>query len=198
MKKTLLLCSALALFMAGLASCKQTGAAAGAGADSLARTSVEGEIVFIRVDSLMANFEMYKELSTSFEARSTKADADLTARGNAFERKAMKFQEDVQKGLLTTRMAQEQQAGLEREQQNLMTFRDNLMNELAEEEGVMMRRINNCIELYMKEFNAGDRFKMVLSTAGGTPVLVADPSLDVTTEAIAGLNAYYTANRDSL
>jgi outer membrane protein len=202
MKKTLILLSALAFLALGTTSCKQSGTTGdAASADDAASgqgSPAAGEIVFIRLDSLMSNFAMYKELSATFEERSTKADADVTSRGRALEREVMAAQDRVQKGLVTQRQAEALQTELAQKQQNFVNFRDNLVNELAEEEGVMMRRINHCIELFIAEFNADNRYKMVLSTAGGSPIMIADPSLDVTAEAIEGLNAYYTVNKDSL
>ena len=200
MKKSLFLFSALVL-LAGMTACKQTGASTDAstdGATTTSRPAAEGEIVFIRLDSLMSNFEMYKELSAVFEERSTKADADITSHGRALERKVMNARERVQKGLVTSREAEQLQNQLGQEEQSFITYRDNLANELAEENDVMMRRINHCIEAFMTEFNAGNRYKMILSTAGGSPVMIADPALDITAEAIERLNAYYTVNKDSL
>jgi len=201
MKKTLFLFSALALMLAGITACNQS-----AGTNATSETTeatnrtnpVEGEIVFIRIDSLMSNFEMYKELGGTFEEKSSKADADLTSRGRSLERELMSAQEKVEKGLVTSRQAQTLQEDLTKKQQNFMAYRDKLVNELAEEEAVMMNRINNCIRLFMEEFNKGNRFKMVISTTAGNPIMIADPSLDVTAEAIERLNAYYTANKASL
>jgi outer membrane protein len=199
MKKTRILFLALALMLAGITACKPANSTAETAETNETTTSpAEGEIVFVRLDSLMSNFDMYKELTATFETRSTQVETDLNNRGRSLERDLMSAQEKVEKGLVTSRQAQTLQEELAQKQQNFVSYRDNLVNELAEEEQVMMRRINHCIELFMAEFNAGNRYKMVLSTAGGSPIMIADPALDVTVEAIQGLNAYYTANKETL
>ncbi|MDL2230488.1 OmpH family outer membrane protein [Alistipes sp. OttesenSCG-928-L06] len=197
MKKTLLLIPALAL---ALTACNQTnnGTTTPATNDASQVTSLAGEIVYVRIDSLMSNFTMYQELSTAFGEKSSKAETDLTNRGRSLERDMMSAQEKVQKGLVTRLQAAELEEELGRKQQNFVNLRDKLMGELAEEEQVMMNRISNSIEQFMKEFNKDNRYKMVISTSAAGPILIADPALDVTAEAIEGLNAYYAANKESL
>jgi len=197
MKKTLLLIPVLALT---LAACNPTnnGTTTDAAAEPGQITSLEGEIVYVRMDSLMSNYVMYQELSTTFEEKSGKAETDLTNRGRSLEREMMNAQERVQKGLVTRLQAQELEQELGRKQQNFVNHRDQLLNELAEEEQVMLNRISNSIDLFMKEFNKDNRYKMVISTSAAGPILIADPALDVTAAAITELNAYYEANKADL
>ena len=201
MKKTLLLISAFALFLSGLTACNSTNGGAGeaAGTETAASGNpMAGEIVYVRMDSLMSNYVMYRELSASFEERSGKAETDLTNRGRSLEREMMSAQEKVQKGLVTRLQAQSLEEELGRKQQNFVSYRDQLLNELAEEEQVMLNRISNSINLFMKEFNKDNLYKMVISTSAGGPILIADPALDVTADAIRGLNAYYEVHKAEL
>ena len=202
MKKILLLIPAFVLFLAGTTACNSNGTAAGNASEASTETAsnreLAGEIVYVRMDSLMSSFTMYKELVTVFEEKSSKAETDLTNRGRSLEREMMSAQERVQKGLVTRLQAQELEEQLGQKQQNFVNYRDQLVNQLAEEEQVMMNRISNSINLFMQEFNAGNRYRMVISTSAAGPILIADPAFDVTAEAIAGLNAYYEANKENL
>ena len=197
MKKTLLLIPALALM---LAACNPTnnGTTTDSAAEPGQITSLHGEIVYVRMDSLMSSYVMYQELSSSFEEKSGKAETDLTNRGRSLEREMMNAQERVQKGLVTRLQAQELEQELGRKQQNFVNYRDQLLNELGEEEQVMLNRISNSINLFMKEFNKDNKYKMVISTSAAGPILIADPALDVTAAAIVELNAYYEANKADL
>ncbi|MCD8185416.1 MAG: OmpH family outer membrane protein [Rikenellaceae bacterium] len=201
MKKTLLLIPAFALLLTAMIACNDSNGTTHTtvqATDSTRLHSLDGEIVYVRMDSLMSNFTMYNELSAIFEEKSGKAETDLTNRGRSLERDMMNAQEKVQKGLVTRLQAQELEEELGRKQQNFMSHHEKLLGELAEEEAVMLNRISNSIELFMKEFNAGNRYKMVISTTAAGPILIADPALDVTAEAIAGLNAFYEANKENL
>ena len=198
MKKRLFLIPVLALT---LAACNQTNTTdtTAATAEGTPRSGLaDGEIVYVRMDSLMSSFDMYKELGSAFEEKSNRVETDLTNRGRSLEREVMSAQERVQKGLVTRLQAQSLEEELGRKQQAFMNYRDQLLNELAEEEQVFMNRISNSINLYMQELNKGNRFKMVISTSAGGPILIADPAFDVTAEAIEGLNAYYAANKENL
>ncbi|MDR0954338.1 MAG: OmpH family outer membrane protein [Rikenellaceae bacterium] len=201
MKKILFLLSAALLTTAWVACDNQKTASEAsetAQTETTVAPSLEGEIVYVRMDSLMSNYDMYKELNAALETKSTQADNNLTSRGRTLERNMADFQDKVQKGLLTTRQAQDQQDQLLQQQQNYVDYRDQLLNELAEEEQVMMNRITNSILEFMVEFNKDSKYKMIISTTPGGPILNADPALDVTAEAILGLNAFYAVNKERL
>lgn len=202
MKKSLLLIPVLALMLAGATSCGNTSNGENTTQNNTAqnesRPAVEGDIVYVRMDSLMTNYEMVKELGAAFEEKSGKAETDLTNRGRSLERELMSAQEKVQKGLVTRQQAQSLEEELGRKQQNFMNHRDKLLNELAEEEQVMMNRISNSIMQFLEDFNKDFRYKMIISTSGASPILHATPDLDITNEVLEGLNAYYKANKENL
>ena len=85
------------------------------------------------------------------------------------------------------------QENLEKKQQSFVQHRDKVMNELAEQEQVMLNKIHYNITEYLKEFNSDYRFKIILSTTSGGPVMNADPSLDITQIVLEGLNKKYAA-----
>ncbi len=190
----------LALAVLGLAACKNqnNGTVADESTQPSHITSLEGEIVYVRMDSLMAGYTFYKQLSDSLQQRSAQVDNDLSSRGRSLENSMRSAQDRVQKGLVTSRQAQELEQQLMQQQESLIAYRDQVLNQLAEEEQVIMNRITNSILEFMKEFNADSRYKMIISTTPGGPILNADPALDVTAEAIVGLNAYYEKNKADL
>ncbi len=145
MKKTLFLALAL---MIGLAACQtqtqQTagtetpGDAAGSGISSLT-----GEIVYVRMDSLMSGYTFYKLLNDSLEQRSLQVENDLTSRGRSLETNMRNAQNKVQNGLVTSTQARELEQQLMQQEQDLMSRRDQLLGELSELEQVTMNRITN-------------------------------------------------------
>ncbi len=199
MKKLLLLLPALAFAAAGMTACNQTGSTTAAGtADSTLHAPKTGLIAYVQMDSLLAHYDMFTELSTAFQDRSTKAENDLSSRGRRLESDFASAQDRVQKGLVTSIQARDLEAQLMQKQQEFATYRDQLVGQLAEEEQVMLNRIYNSISEYIQEFNKDYRFGMILTTSGGTPVLHADPAYNITTEVTDGLNAYYAANKETL
>ncbi len=173
--------------------------AANAAADSMDRVAAgSAAIAYVNMDSLVANYDMYTELSKSFQEKSSKVEAEVTAKGKSLERDVMSYQEKVQKGLVTRVQAMSLEEDLQKKQQSFLQHREQAIGQLAEEEQVMLNRIHYSIVDYLKEFNKDARYGMILSTTAAGPVLNADPSLDITRDVIAGINRYYAAHKGDM
>lgn len=191
MKKILLAAAVLVM-----AACGKTGKDGGATTTDVAAVGeVSNRIAFVRLDSLMAGYNMYTDLSAEFEAKAKAAETDLTSRGRAFERKVTDAQNKIEKGLVTRAEAAQLQETLARDEQNLMQFQSQKQEELAEQNQVMMNKIIYSIEEFIAEYNSDYRYGMILTTTGASPVLHADPSLDITAEVLKGLNDKYAAEK---
>jgi len=92
-------------------------------------TSAEG-IAFINIDSVIINFEMFFDRREELLAKQKKAEAELNSKGSLYEKNAKDFQEKVTKGLVTRATAAEMEQGLIKQQQELVTLRDNLQSSL--------------------------------------------------------------------
>lgn len=179
-------------------SCANNGKTTGvAGADSSAavasQTAYTGKIAFVRMDSLMNGYGMYIDMSDAFAKKQQKVQGELTAQGRSLEREAMELQEKAEKGLLTRYQGQTAQENLQKKQQNIMAYRDRVLGEMAQEEAQLSAQLTTAVMDYLKEYNATKGYSMILQTVGGTPVLLADPALDITGEVLAELNSRYEA-----
>ncbi|MCC8088158.1 MAG: OmpH family outer membrane protein [Rikenellaceae bacterium] len=163
---------------------------------SIHRTVATANIVYVNTDTLVSNYQLYIELSNELQEKSSKIEANLTSRGRNLERDIMNYQEQVQKGLITRSQAQSLEEDLNKKQQDFINYRDQALNELAEEEQVMFNRIQHNLTEFLQEFNADGRFDMILSSATGAPVLMANPDLDVTKEVLDGMNRKYAASKN--
>ena len=80
-----------------------------------------------------------------------------------------------------------------------------LQNMANEELFVMNNTINDAIATFIAKYNQEKKFAMILLSQGdipndgattlGNPVVAADPSLDITNDVLAGLNAEYNASK---
>jgi outer membrane protein len=198
MKKVLLLIGAATLAFA--VSCKQNQTAAPeaqAAADSVA---VAGSIVYFNMDKVMEGYDMDNDLNSVFETKTSGIQAEIDRRGKKLEKDATEFQNKVDKGLLTTSVAQAQYQKLQQQQQEYQQYAMRKQQEMAEEQQVMMNQIANAIAEYVVEYNATHQYALILTTAGGvlsTPVVTGDPSLDITEDLLAGLNAAYIKTKES-
>lgn len=198
MKKILLILAAVALTTVG---CNKNQAPAGGETKPAAETTESdaaaaassGTIAYFNVDSLISKYDMYLDLRAEYEAKAKKADAELTSKGRSLESDLKDYQNKIDKGLVTRSEAMTMQENLEKKQQSFVQHRDKVMNELAEQKQVMLNKIHYNITEYLKEFNSDYRFKIILSTTSGGPVMNADPSLDITQIVLEGLNKKYAA-----
>ncbi len=188
----------IALAMFAFTACKNAGT--GAAVDSA--TSPESrtvetvyDIAYIQIDSLVANYDRAIDLGGAFEAKATKIQNDLAARARSLQNDVTTFQDKVNRSLITTRDAQTEQTRLMTREEQLNVDSQNRQAELAEENQVMMNQIFFAIQEYVARFNADYRYKMVLTTSGGTPLLHADPALDITAVVLKGLNEEYAAEK---
>ena len=199
MKKNLILAGA-AVLMAFAVSCNQNKTAAPAGAASSDSVAVAGSIVYFNMDKVMEGYDMANDLNSVFETKTSGIQSEIDRRGKKLEKDASDFQSKVDKGLLTQSVAQAQYAKLQEQQQSYQQYVVNKQQEMAEEQQVMMNQIANAIAEFVEEYNAEHGYAMILATAGNilsTPVVTADPKLDITEDLLAGLNAAYIKNKET-
>lgn len=199
MKKTLIVCGAAAL-LALAASCNQNQTTAPATAAATDSTAVAGSIVFFNMDQVMEGYDMANDLNSVFETKTSGIQAEIDRRGKKLEKDATDFQNKVDKGLLTTSVAQAQYQKLQQQQQEYQEYVVRKQQEMAEEQQVMMNQIANAIAEYIQEYNAEHQYALILTTAGAilsTPVVAGDPKLDITEDLLAGLNAAYIKTKEA-
>ncbi len=192
--KKIFIAFGVAALMAAAVSCNQNQAAAPAAAAATDSTAAAGSIVYFNMDKVMDGYDMANDLNSVFETKTSGIQAEIDRRGKKLEKDANEFQNKVDKGLLTTSVAQAQYQKLQQQQQEYQQYAMRKQQEMAEEQQVMMNQIANAIAEYVTEFNADHRYALILATAGGilsTPVVTGDPKLDITDELLAGLNAAY-------
>lgn len=166
-----------------------------AGAGETSEKKIHGGIVYVELDSVIANFDMAKDKSTELEEKTKNSEAELASKSQAFDRDVRDFQNKVQKGLVTRATAAEMEQTLQQQQQTLLARRDEMAYNLNEESLVAQRQVLEYINMYLAEFNADRGFQYILAKQFPGPVLYSDTTLDVTTDVIAGLNAKYNAEK---
>lgn len=156
-----------------------------------------GEIVFIQMDSLIQNYDMYHDLSSELNTKAQAIQDDLSKRGRTLENNIKDFQEKIQKGLLTTNQANNQQNILAREEEDLRNLIQQKDYELQEENTVMMNRVIDAIQTYVSKYNETKKYALILtSTASSMSVIVGHNSLNITQEVLTGLNNEYIASKN--
>ncbi len=158
---------------------------------SNAGEAANSEIVYINLDSLMNSYDLYNELKTELMQEQQKLEANLNSKLKAYQRRAMEFQQKVEKRLVTSSQAEKMQRNLIAEQQKLATLKDQLQMQLMEKEQDMTKQIYDKLHDYLDRYNKENNHKIILGNTLGNVVLKADNKLDVTNIILKGLNEEY-------
>ena len=160
-------------------------------------TAQSGDIVYVRIDTLIMQYDMYSDLRSSFEAKATSVQDDLNKKGRKLESDIKAFENQYNKGLLTRSAAEQQQNSLQQRQQELQNLMAQKQYEMQEEEMVLNNQIMDAIKTYLEEYNKVHGFSAILTTSEATNiVIVGNPGLDITQEVVEGLNAEYIKTRN--
>ena len=161
-----------------------------------ATASEKAVVAYVNIDSLLNGYDYYNDKQTEFLKEQQKQEAKLNSKGKALERKAMEFQNKVQKGLVTSSQAQQMQNQLMREQQNLMQLKDQISMDIMTRQQQTLQDIYQKIVAAIKDYNKDGKYKMVLGNTGGQDVLVADSALNITEIIVDKLNEEYQAEQN--
>lgn len=193
---TLAVCAATAF---GAVSCGGNNDGNSAAAISPADSTIfaaQGAIVYVDLDVILQKYDMANELNSAFEAKAKAIQDEVTKRGQKLENAAKDFQNKVEKGLMTRSVAEDKAQKLQKQEADFNNYAAQKQQEMAEEQMVMMNQIGDAIKTYLEKFNEEKQFAMILTNQGGTPVITADQTLNITEAVIAGLNAEYIANKN--
>jgi outer membrane protein len=147
-------------------------------------------IVFVNSDSLVNNYDYYKAVKTKLQDLSQKAQAEITAKGQAFQKEVAVYQKSVSSLTPAQRTATEKR--LAKKQQDLQDLNQNTAKQLQEEEANQNAKLYDRIAAYLKTYTKLKGYKIVLTYSRANPsMLYGDESLDVTKEVLAGLNEEY-------
>ena len=110
MKHTLSILAAIISVAMFVSSCNSTQSTqASAQVAPSGEIAPAGSIVYIQMDSLVNQYDMFNDLKSEFESKVEAIQDDLRKKSNAFEKSATDFQNKLNKGLLTRSQAETQQ-----------------------------------------------------------------------------------------
>jgi outer membrane protein len=175
----------LGIFALAFSACKENESGGGKS------TQPSGRIVYVNTDTLLNNYEYYKDVVKDFDNKRFVLENDLAKRSESFQNEVALFQRRVQAGGLSEDQARGTQAALQKKEQDIMMFRDNAAGNLQSDQSKKTEELLNNISAYLKKFNSGDKYDMVIGYSKGGGVLYAKEDLDITKAVLEGLNKEY-------
>jgi outer membrane protein len=135
-------------------------------------------------------------LKAGMMQKQTTMSSDLETRYKSLQRKAMELQNKVEQRLMTPTTAQNEQQKLMQQEQEIMSDKQNLEMQLAEENQKLTIQILDSVKNYLSVINKERAYSLILSSnvIGGT-VLAAGMDKDITSEVIKGLNERFRKSK---
>lgn len=164
-----------------------------AGADSL--QAVAGSVVYFDITRVAAEYDYANELGDATEKKIKGITDEVTRRGNQLQNQMNSFQNDYNKGNLTSFQAERKAQELQTKQQEFDAYYQQQQQIAAEERAVMLNKIGNAILEFVQKYNEEKHYALIISTQGPGTVAAGDGGLDITDAIIAGLNEEYVAKK---
>lgn len=158
-------------------------------------TLPKGSTAYVNLDSVMARYNMTKDLSKELEEKGKKFDTELKQKSSTWQNNVQDFQYKAQRGLEVSSKLQEMEKQLQEDQQKLLGLRDTYGAQLQEENAVMLRKVLNSVMDYLKEYNKDKKYSFVFGNTFDGKILYADKSLDITEDVVKGLNEKYAGQK---
>ena len=149
------------------------------------------KIAYVEIDSLMSQYNFCKDYTLLMNKKGENIRATLAAKDRALQNKAAELQKKYESNQFTTRDQVEQaQMALAKQQQDLQTLNDRLMNDFAAEQAKYNTAMRDSIQAFLKEYNKTKKFDFIISKAGDN-ILMANAKYDITNDVVKGLNKRY-------
>jgi outer membrane protein len=188
--------SFLAVVLLGFTACENKSTVAEGGSNNEINAEAadrDVKIAYVLTDSLIAQYEFFIQRSGEITAKGKKFEGELSTRARGFEQEVANFQQTA--ASMTPNQARAKEEDLVKKERNLMTYRDNLMQELSAEEAKLYSDVYDQIQDYLKDYAQENGLDMILSYTKGGAVWYSNNTLDITEKVIQGLNKKFSENQ---
>ena len=188
------------LFIAALAflaivGCKENAKSADVATEQAAtEVTAEGDLAFVNVDYVLAESDIFKSEGIALRDKTEKTQQKWAKKEQNLQNEINQLAEKYQKGLITTRNAQEKEQELQKRAASMQTAAQKEGKELEEESIVFQNRMNDLLMRAIQEINADKKYRMIVQASA---LLDADESLNITEKVLAKVNELYKAEKES-
>ena len=182
----------VALAFLAVVGCKENKNSAETAAQTATEVAAQGDLAFVNVDYVFAESDIFKSDGIALRDKTEKAQQKWAKKEQGLQNEINQLAEKYQKGLITTRNAQEKEQELQQRAAALQAAAQKEGKELEEESIVFQNRMNDILMRAIQEINGDKKYKMIVSI---TALLDADESLNITEQVLEKVNALYAAEK---
>jgi outer membrane protein len=147
------------------------------------------KIVYVNTDSLLNNYQFYKDTQKEFENKGYRLQVDLGTKERALQNELGAIQQRAQS--MSQVELQAADLTLKKKGADFQAYSQQAQQKLAEDQSKRVDEIYTAIREHIKAMNNNNKYEYVLGYAKGGGILFADESVDVTKAIVAGLNSTY-------
>lgn len=151
------------------------------------------KIAYIDVDSLLTNYDFYKDLAEAMIRKEENYRLVLAEEASKLQKEIEDFEKKLQNSVYASReRAESEQNRLAKKQQALQEKSQKYSEELDTEGNENSRKISESIDNYIKEYNKTHGYDLIISRSS---LMFANESMNITADIIEGLNAAYSSTK---
>lgn len=148
-------------------------------------------IAYVNIDTLEAKYIYFKESKEAFEKRQAAAEAQIKNAASQFQNDYINFQKKVQSGAMSQTEGEATQEKLAKMQQDLEAKRQNLTNQLMDEQNQFTQKLQNQLDSFLTIYNKDKHYDYIFSHVKGGGILLANPAYDITNDVVSEMNKAY-------
>ena len=184
----------VALAFLAFVGCKENKANTETTETTTTEVVASGDLAFVNVDYVLAESEIFQTEGIALRDKTEKTQQKWAKKEQNLQNEMAQLAEKYQKGLITTRNAQEKEQELQKRAASMQAAAQKEGKELEEESIVFQNRMNDILMRAIQEINADKKFKMIVQASA---LLDADESLNLSEQVLAKVNELYKAEKEA-
>lgn len=146
-------------------------------------------VAYVRMDSLLLNYDVYKTMSEDLLKQEESARATLNQKATELQREMEDFQMKLEnRAFLSEDRARAAQETIVRKQRDLQELNVKMEQDLLLKQKQMNDKLVLAIDSVIAAYNQERGYTYILSTAGSDNILYGDTSLNITNDVLQVLN----------
>lgn len=157
--------------------------------------AVEGlTIATVNIDSINMGYQLVADIQRELERTEARLTADVQNQASAFQKEYDNYLKIGATLTLSEQHRREEE--LTKKQQSIGELQQTYANQLANLQIQRMEEVTNRILDYVKRYNEQNQnFSMIIYTGKSSNILYSQPSMDITSAILSGLNKEYAAEK---
>jgi outer membrane protein len=154
-------------------------------------------VAYVNMDSLLQNYNYYKDLNEIIVRKEENARASVNQQGSQLQSEIQDFERKVNNNAFLTReRAEQEQQRLLKKRQELEALDNRLTQDLMAEHQRLIEQLRDSLSAQLKVFNQEKRYQIIFSNISNDNILLANDIFDITNELIIYLNKNYSPSNN--